>query len=183
MSSDRTIEHEIVVPGTPEQVWNAIATGHGITAWFVPTKVEEHVGGAVELDFGPGAVRCADRTIPVGRERTAYVLRALGGPRCRCRGERHQAALVAREREVIRVEAEVRAERSWFASVTTSRPRIAERQAAIGGVLCGRCSESVGARLPVRSAGHHPQAVLIAERRVGAPLSVLVLPGHVLAPH
>jgi putative aldouronate transport system substrate-binding protein len=24
MSIDRTIEHEIVVPGTPEQVWNAI---------------------------------------------------------------------------------------------------------------------------------------------------------------
>jgi len=54
MSSDRTIEHEIEVPGTPEQVWHAIATGQGITAWFVPTKVEEQVGGAMELDFGPG---------------------------------------------------------------------------------------------------------------------------------
>ena len=54
MSSDRTIEHEIVVPGTPEQVWNAIATGRGITAWWVPTKVEEREGGAVEFDFGPG---------------------------------------------------------------------------------------------------------------------------------
>jgi uncharacterized protein YndB with AHSA1/START domain len=54
MSSDRTIEHEIEVPGTPEQVWRAIATGQGITAWFVPTKVEEQAGGAIELDFGPG---------------------------------------------------------------------------------------------------------------------------------
>ena len=54
MSSDRTIEHEIVVPGTPEQVWNAIATGPGISGWFVPTQVDERVGGAVELDFGPG---------------------------------------------------------------------------------------------------------------------------------
>jgi uncharacterized protein YndB with AHSA1/START domain len=54
MSSDRTIEHEIEVPGTPEQVWQAIATGQGITAWFVPTKVEERAGGAIELDFGPG---------------------------------------------------------------------------------------------------------------------------------
>jgi len=54
MSSDRSIEHEIEVPGTPEQVWHAIATGQGITAWFVPTKVEEQVGGAMELDFGPG---------------------------------------------------------------------------------------------------------------------------------
>jgi uncharacterized protein YndB with AHSA1/START domain len=54
MSSDRTIEHEIVVPGTPEQVWNAIATGQGITGWFVPAKVDERVGGTFELDFGPG---------------------------------------------------------------------------------------------------------------------------------
>jgi uncharacterized protein YndB with AHSA1/START domain len=54
MSSDRTIEHEIMVPGTPEQVWHAIATGQGITGWFVPAKVEERAGGAFELDFGPG---------------------------------------------------------------------------------------------------------------------------------
>ena len=54
MSSDRRIEHEIEVPGTPEQVWQAIATGQGVTAWFVPTTVEERAGGAIELDFGPG---------------------------------------------------------------------------------------------------------------------------------
>jgi uncharacterized protein YndB with AHSA1/START domain len=54
MSIDRTIQHEIIVPGTPEEVWNAIATGQGITAWFVPTQVEERVGGTFELDFGPG---------------------------------------------------------------------------------------------------------------------------------
>jgi uncharacterized protein YndB with AHSA1/START domain len=54
MSSDRTVEHAIEVPGTPEQVWQAIATGPGITAWFVPTKVEERTGGEIELDFGPG---------------------------------------------------------------------------------------------------------------------------------
>jgi uncharacterized protein YndB with AHSA1/START domain len=34
MSSDRTIEHEIEVPGTPEQVWQAIATGQeGPSPW------------------------------------------------------------------------------------------------------------------------------------------------------
>ena len=54
MSSDRTIVHEIEVPGTPEQVWQAIATGQGITGWFVPTTVEERAGGTLELDFGPG---------------------------------------------------------------------------------------------------------------------------------
>src|SRR5262249_60204792 len=26
----------------------------GITGWFVPAKVEERTGGAMELDFGPG---------------------------------------------------------------------------------------------------------------------------------
>ncbi|MBV9580686.1 MAG: SRPBCC domain-containing protein [Chloroflexi bacterium] len=54
MSSDRTVEHEIEVPGTPEQVWQAIATGEGITGWFVPATVEERTGGTLELDFGPG---------------------------------------------------------------------------------------------------------------------------------
>jgi uncharacterized protein YndB with AHSA1/START domain len=52
--SDRTVEHEIEVPGTPEQVWQAIATGQGISGWFVPTKIEERAGGVIELDFGPG---------------------------------------------------------------------------------------------------------------------------------
>lgn len=30
---------EIEVPGTPEQVWEAIATGPGISAWFMPAEV------------------------------------------------------------------------------------------------------------------------------------------------
>jgi len=54
MSSDRTIVHEIEVPGTPEQVWQAIAPGQGITGWFVPAQVEERTGGTMQLDFGPG---------------------------------------------------------------------------------------------------------------------------------
>jgi uncharacterized protein YndB with AHSA1/START domain len=52
--SNRTIELETEVPGTPEEVWDAIATGHGITTWFVPAQVEERVGGTMALDFGPG---------------------------------------------------------------------------------------------------------------------------------
>ena len=52
--ASRAIELDIEVPGTPEQVWEAVASGPGITAWFVPAKVEGRVGGAVELDFGPG---------------------------------------------------------------------------------------------------------------------------------
>lgn len=50
----RSVRVEAEVPGTPEQVWRAIATGPGISAWFVPTKVEERVGGEVTCDFGSG---------------------------------------------------------------------------------------------------------------------------------
>lgn len=51
-SGRRYVEMELLVPGTPEQVWQAIATGQGMTAWFTPTKVDEHVGGAIAFDFG-----------------------------------------------------------------------------------------------------------------------------------
>lgn len=50
----RAIEVEIVVPGTPEQVWQAIATGPGISSWYVPHTIEEREGGAMTASFGPG---------------------------------------------------------------------------------------------------------------------------------
>jgi uncharacterized protein YndB with AHSA1/START domain len=55
-SGRRSIQVEVEVPGTPEEVWQAIATGPGISAWFVPAKVEEEGGKpvAVTLTFGPG---------------------------------------------------------------------------------------------------------------------------------
>ena len=53
-SGFRRLELEYEVPGTPEQVWQAIATGPGITSWFVPTKIEERVGGAVTFHLGEG---------------------------------------------------------------------------------------------------------------------------------
>lgn len=48
----RAIELEIEVPGTPEQVWQAIATGPGISSWYVPHTVEESEGGAMSASFG-----------------------------------------------------------------------------------------------------------------------------------
>ncbi|SEH51219.1 Uncharacterized conserved protein YndB, AHSA1/START domain [Mycolicibacterium rutilum] len=51
-SGRRWVSTDVLVPGTPEQVWQAIATGVGMSAWFTPTSVEEHVGGAVRFDFG-----------------------------------------------------------------------------------------------------------------------------------
>jgi uncharacterized protein YndB with AHSA1/START domain len=47
MSAQRRIETEVEVPGTPEEVWEAIATGPGITAWFMPAEVDGRVGGSV----------------------------------------------------------------------------------------------------------------------------------------
>src|SRR5688572_11652035 len=54
VSGRRSVEAEVVVPGTPEEVWQAIATGPGISSWFVPTQVEEREGGAITASFGPG---------------------------------------------------------------------------------------------------------------------------------
>lgn len=51
---ERSIELEVEVPGTPEEVWRAIATGPGISSWYVPHTVEEREGGAASASFGPG---------------------------------------------------------------------------------------------------------------------------------
>jgi uncharacterized protein YndB with AHSA1/START domain len=55
-SGRRSVQAEVEVPGTPEQVWKAIATGPGISSWFVPTEFEESDGKpvAVTMKFGPG---------------------------------------------------------------------------------------------------------------------------------
>jgi uncharacterized protein YndB with AHSA1/START domain len=50
----RSAEAQVEVPGTPEQVWEAIATGPGMSAWFVPAEIEGCEGGNVSLDFGRG---------------------------------------------------------------------------------------------------------------------------------
>lgn len=48
------IELEVEVDGTPEEVWAAIATGPGITSWYVHHEVEEREGGKAWASFGPG---------------------------------------------------------------------------------------------------------------------------------
>ena len=50
----RSIELAVEVPGTPEEVWRAVATGPGISSWYVPHTVEERAGGAAMASFGPG---------------------------------------------------------------------------------------------------------------------------------
>ena len=53
-SGRRSIQVEVEVPGTPEQVWEAIATGPGVSSWFVPCEIDEREGGTVTSHFGPG---------------------------------------------------------------------------------------------------------------------------------
>jgi hypothetical protein len=55
-SGRRSAQVEIEVPGTPEEVWQAIATGPGISSWMVPAEFEEKDGKpvAVKMTFGPG---------------------------------------------------------------------------------------------------------------------------------
>jgi uncharacterized protein YndB with AHSA1/START domain len=53
-SGRRSVEAKVEVPGTPEEVWQAIATGPGISSWFVPTTLDEKVGGSTKSNFGPG---------------------------------------------------------------------------------------------------------------------------------
>lgn len=46
----QSIDVEVEVPGTPEQVWEAIATGPGIEAWFVAAEVDGRQGGTIAYD-------------------------------------------------------------------------------------------------------------------------------------
>jgi uncharacterized protein YndB with AHSA1/START domain len=55
-SGRRSVQLEIEVPGTPEEVWQAIATGPGISSWMVPAEFDVRDGKpvAVKMNFGPG---------------------------------------------------------------------------------------------------------------------------------
>ena len=55
-SKRRSVAIETEVPGTPAEVWQAIATGPGISSWFVRTEFEERDGVPVTVTshFGPG---------------------------------------------------------------------------------------------------------------------------------
>jgi uncharacterized protein YndB with AHSA1/START domain len=61
-SGRRWVEMELIVPGSPEQVWQAIATGPGNTAWFTRTRIDEHVGGTIHFDFGPNGTSTGEVT-------------------------------------------------------------------------------------------------------------------------
>ncbi|MHA4816726.1 SRPBCC family protein [Streptomyces aculeolatus] len=49
----RLTSHEIVVPGTPDEVWRAIATGPGHAAWLFPADIDPAPGGAMTVRREP----------------------------------------------------------------------------------------------------------------------------------
>jgi uncharacterized protein YndB with AHSA1/START domain len=98
-----SVELEVQVAGSPEEVWEAIATGPGITAWLHPTEVEERAGGRFRFDMGAGPQegtvtawepprRFAQETswapagdLPPGRVATEWVVQARGDGTCTVR--------------------------------------------------------------------------------------------------
>jgi uncharacterized protein YndB with AHSA1/START domain len=46
------IRQEVELDATPEEVWEAIATGPGVTSWFMPMTIEPRVGGKVTISVG-----------------------------------------------------------------------------------------------------------------------------------
>lgn len=55
MSEDRRIDLSVEVPGTPQEVWAAIATGAGVSGWLHHTEVDGRPGGRYAFDMGTGA--------------------------------------------------------------------------------------------------------------------------------
>ena len=67
-----TFAIEVEVPGTPEQVWDAIATARGISAWMLQTDLEEREGGAVTFHMGPDSASHGHVTAYDAPTRFAY---------------------------------------------------------------------------------------------------------------
>jgi uncharacterized protein YndB with AHSA1/START domain len=74
-SGKRWVEMELIVPGTPEQVWQAMASGPGNTAWFTRTIIDERVGGTIHFNFGPNGESKGEVTIWEPPARFGYVER------------------------------------------------------------------------------------------------------------
>lgn len=91
----RYVEAEVEVPGSPEEVWRAIATGKGISSWFVPTTSDECEGGKAVSSFGPGMdsvakitkwnppyTYIAETEEGPGKVATEWIVEARGGGTC-----------------------------------------------------------------------------------------------------
>lgn len=92
MSADEQpgLQVEIEVPGTPEQVWEAISTGPGISSWFLPAELE---GDRITFHHLPGATseaQITERDAPRrlrfieqdGAQATEFLVEARSGGTC-----------------------------------------------------------------------------------------------------
>src|SRR5262245_23817825 len=79
-SGRRSVEAEVEVPGTPDEVWQAIATGPGISSWFVPSEVEERKGGKAVSHFAPGDSMDSAGTITEWSPPHRFVVETQEGP-------------------------------------------------------------------------------------------------------
>ena len=64
-SGRRSVSVQVQVPGSQQDVWTAIATGPGVSAWFVPTEFHNGPDGTPQdlvCDFGGGMVSRAEVT-------------------------------------------------------------------------------------------------------------------------
>lgn len=62
-AGSRSVEMELELPGTPEQVWQAMATGPGYAAWFVPAEIEERQGGKISFHIMEGVTSSGQVTV------------------------------------------------------------------------------------------------------------------------
>ncbi|MFV3073112.1 SRPBCC family protein [Niveispirillum fermenti] len=74
-SGKRWVEMEFLTPGTPEQVWQAMATGPGNAAWFMRAEIEEREGGRFRFDFGQEVSTNGEVTLWQPPHRFGYVER------------------------------------------------------------------------------------------------------------
>ncbi|HSJ51077.1 MAG TPA: SRPBCC domain-containing protein [Actinomycetota bacterium] len=72
------LDHRIEVDATPEEVWEAIATGPGIDAWFMGrNEVEPREGGLVRMTFRG---ETEDATVTAWEPPTRFASRTAEGP-------------------------------------------------------------------------------------------------------
>jgi uncharacterized protein YndB with AHSA1/START domain len=72
------LTHEIEVPATPEEVWEAIATGPGVDGWFMGVnEIEPREGGMARLTL-PGSTE--EATVTAWEPPTRFATRTMEGP-------------------------------------------------------------------------------------------------------
>ena len=72
------LTHEIEVPATPEEVWDAIATGPGVDSWFMGrNEIEPREGGTTHMEFSGSS---EDATVTAWEPPTRFASRTPKAP-------------------------------------------------------------------------------------------------------